>query len=301
MGRILSGDPQGTADVKRGLEIALAGNFPTSAIRGYSNLSHIAQSAAGDLAEGLRLALEAQQLAQRIGTKAMVRWTSGALVGLWFELGNWDQCARAADEFLAESAALGPHYYDTYIRGARSWIRLARDDVEAALEDQAELLISARQAKDPQVLKPALSVSAYLLIATDRAEAGGRILGELFAAGTADLSNLFESFTDGVLAAEILDCRDDARQWLANSQDSPWFDAARALIDHEFVRAAELLDSMGAARSGALVRLRAAEELVRAGRRAEADDQLRRALSFFRSVGATRFIREGEALLAASA
>jgi predicted negative regulator of RcsB-dependent stress response len=64
------------------------------------------------------------------------------------------------------------------------------------------------------------------------------------------------------------------------------------------VAAAEVLDSMGAARSAALVRLRAAQEFVRTGRRAEADDQLRRALGFFRSVDATRFIREAEALLA---
>ena len=48
-------------------------------------------------------------------------------------------------------------------------------------------------------------------------------------------------------------------------------------------------------------RLRSAEQLVHEGRRAEADEQLRRALAFYRSVGATRWIREGEALLAASA
>jgi len=58
---------------------------------------------------------------------------------------------------------------------------------------------------------------------------------------------------------------------------------------------------MGAARSEALARLRAAERLVRDGRRAEADEQLQRALAFYRSVGATRYVREGEALLAASA
>lgn len=104
-----------------------------------------------------------------------------------------------------------------------------------------------------------------------------------------------------MLAAEILGRRDEARRWLGNSQNSPWFDVARALIDQEFVRAAESLDSMGAARSAALARLRAAQEFVKAGRRAEADDQLRRALGFFRAVGATRFVREGEALLAASA
>jgi hypothetical protein len=47
--------------------------------------------------------------------------------------------------------------------------------------------------------------------------------------------------------------------------------------------------------------LRAAGKLVAAGRRVEADEQLGRALAFFRSVGATRYIREGEALLAATA
>jgi len=42
-------------------------------------------------------------------------------------------------------------------------------------------------------------------------------------------------------------------------------------------------------------------ELVKTGRPADADDQLQHALSFFRSVGASRFIREAEELLAAPA
>ena len=295
------GDSQSTADIKRGLEIALAGNILFAAIRGYSNLAHTAESVDGDLREGLRLALEAEKVAQRFGTKAGLRWTRGTIIGFWFELGDWDQCARAADEFLAESAALGPHYYDAYVRGSRSWLRLARGDVEAALEDQKELLISARQAKDPQILHPALAVSAYVLAAAGRADEGQRILDELLAAGTAVLSDLFVSFTDCILAAEILGRRDEARRWLGARSNSPWFAAARALADQEFVRAAESLDSMGAARSAALARLRAAQELVKTGRQADVDNQLRHALNFFRSVGATRFIREGEALLAASA
>jgi hypothetical protein len=45
--------------------------------------------------------------------------------------------------------------------------------------------------------------------------------------------------------------------------------------------------------------LRAAEALAAAGRREEADGELTRALDFYRAVGATRYIREGEALLAA--
>jgi class 3 adenylate cyclase/tetratricopeptide (TPR) repeat protein len=300
-GRARAGDPQGKADIQLGLEIALAGNFLAAAVRAYTNLAAAAHSVDGDLPEGLRLALEADKAAQRLGSKAWLRWTRGHLVGLWFELGNWDKCVPGADEFLAESAALGPHYYDAYIRCCRSWMRLARGDVQAALDDQRESLISGRQAKDPQALYPALAVSAYVLAAAGRVEEAAQVLSELLATDAVDLRNLYESSTDFVLAAEMLGRRMDARRWLGTRRDSPWFVVALALADQEFVAAAESLDSMGAARLAALTRLRAAQELASTGRRPEADDQLRQALSFFRSVGATRFIRQAEALQAASA
>ena len=83
--------------------------------------------------------------------------------------------------------------------------------------------------------------------------------------------------------------------------DSPWLRAARAVVVGDFTTAADIIEAIGAAPQEALFRLWAAEELVNEGRRAEADEQLRRALAFYRSVGATRYVREGEALLAASA
>jgi class 3 adenylate cyclase/tetratricopeptide (TPR) repeat protein len=299
-GRAGAGDPQGKADIQRGLEIALAGNFLAAAVRGYANLSTMLR-VDGDLPEALRMALEAEKVSQRFGTNATARWTRGVLIALWFELGNWDKCGPAADEFLAESAALGPHYQDTWVRSFRSWMRLARDDVEAALQDQRESLINARQAKDPQVLSEALAVSAYVLAVAGRADEAQPMLSELFGSGAFDRGGLDESAIDCVLAAQILGRRDEMRRWLSARRDSPWYAAARELADQEFVAAAESLDSMGAARSAALARLRAAQELARTGRRAEADDQLRRALSFFRSVAATRFIRQAEALRTASA
>ena len=69
----------------------------------------------------------------------------------------------------------------------------------------------------------------------------------------------------------------------------------------DFATAADIIGEIGAFAQEALFRLWAAEQFVREGRRAEADEQLRRALAFYRSVGATRYVREGEALLAASA
>jgi hypothetical protein len=41
--------------------------------------------------------------------------------------------------------------------------------------------------------------------------------------------------------------------------------------------------------------------LAAQGRRSEVDEQLRPALAFYRSVGATRYVRDGERLLAATA
>src|SRR5579872_1121756 len=180
-------------------------------------------------------------------------------------------------------------------------MRLARGDTEGALADQRESLISARQAKDPQVLCPALSGSAYVLAMVGRADEAQPVLSELFGLSVAEEGTLDESSVDCVLAAEILGRGDEVRRWLAARRDSPWWAAVRELADREFVAAAESLDAMGAARSAALARLRAARELTRAGRQAEADEQVRQALGFFRSVAATRFVREAEALLAASA
>jgi hypothetical protein len=65
--------------------------------------------------------------------------------------------------------------------------------------------------------------------------------------------------------------------------------------------AVETLSAMGARPFEAYVRLRAAEELVALGRRSEADQELRRALDFWHAVGASMYVRRGEALLAASA
>jgi hypothetical protein len=58
---------------------------------------------------------------------------------------------------------------------------------------------------------------------------------------------------------------------------------------------------MGAVSSEASARLLLAGALLQEHRRSEADVELQRALTFYRSVGATRYIREGEALRAESA
>ena len=82
---------------------------------------------------------------------------------------------------------------------------------------------------------------------------------------------------------------------------NPWTEAAAAVTHGEWSRAADVYAEIGYLPIEAYTRLRAAEQLVAEGRRIEADEQLRKALSFFRSVCATRYVNEGETLLAATA
>jgi class 3 adenylate cyclase/tetratricopeptide (TPR) repeat protein len=295
-GQYLSGDRGGRADVERGVEIALAGNWLDPLIRGYSGLAHITFEE-GELQDSLRTNLEAEGVARAIGGVVRRRWVRANLIALWFELGDWDECARAADEFLAEGEVLGPHYQDLGVLGARACLRLARGDVDGALEDQAEALARARQAKDPQALYPTLALSSFVLADAGRIETSRRLLDELLSKGK---DSLRYGIVELIWAADRLD-RNEELQAMIPSIETPWFRAARAVFERRFADAAVILDSFGATRSTALARLRAAETLVEAGRRSEADEQLRRALAFFRSVGASRYVGGAEALLAATA
>ena len=69
----------------------------------------------------------------------------------------------------------------------------------------------------------------------------------------------------------------------------------------DLLGAAESFERIGSVPDEAYARLRAAEALVAVGNRAEADRQLRLALSVFGRLGATAWAAEAESLLAESA
>jgi hypothetical protein len=101
--------------------------------------------------------------------------------------------------------------------------------------------------------------------------------------------------------ARQLGIRQQVRNLVEQAPENPWRDAALAGANGDFSRAADLYARMGAATLEAEARLCAAEELIEAGRRAEGEAELQKALHFYRTVGATRYIQHGEALRAASA
>lgn len=82
---------------------------------------------------------------------------------------------------------------------------------------------------------------------------------------------------------------------------SRWVQAAAAFAGGDLRAAADVRASIGTVVEEAHDRLWLAEALVEQNRRADAHTHLHRALEFFTSVGATRYIRRAEALRAATA
>jgi hypothetical protein len=92
----------------------------------------------------------------------------------------------------------------------------------------------------------------------------------------------------------------EAAAALEDHAGNAWARAGIAFGRGDPAAAADIFAGMRAHASEAFCRLSAARELVEQDRRAEADGHLRSALGFYRSVGAARYVREGESLLAAT-
>jgi tetratricopeptide (TPR) repeat protein len=295
----LLGDPQGEKrDLERALEVALSANSPEAA-RVLNNLA-VDAFMGGDVRREHELFLEAREIGERFGDRRTARFVEGNLVFTTWALGQWDDALARANAFIADCESGSPHYMEDRVRGERADIRLARGHVDEALEEHRRGLELARQAGDLQSLAPALTrlcrshlllgqvgearPLAEELLSVVRAHPGGR-----------PIINAIADFADE------LGIHEDARELMTEMPETPWKEAIRALLDGDFVRAADVYASTAFATREAEVRLEAAERLIQTGRRPEGEAQLEQALAFYRSVGATFFLERGEQLLAATA
>jgi tetratricopeptide (TPR) repeat protein len=287
------GDASGLQDLEQAIELASAAGSPDVA-RASNNLA-VSVRVLGDLRRGHELMDEAIAHAERVGLVNQMRFSRNVQVWFLFRMGFWDEALPPTEKFLAACEAGEPHYHEGGMRLRRAAVRLARDDIDGALDDVREILPFARSIGDPQARVPWLSGCARVLVHAGRVAEARPLPQEVFQ-GEA----LAWAIGDLALVAGELGCSEELAEHLARGPQTKWTDAALSLLGGEFVQSAEILDEIGDAELAALARLRAAEQLVAEGRRAEADEQLQRSLAFWRSVRATRYIREGEALLAAA-
>jgi class 3 adenylate cyclase/tetratricopeptide (TPR) repeat protein len=303
IGRLGLGDEGGLDDLEQSVEVAVAANSAQS-VRAYGNLASTLVNL-GQLERAFAMLLEGRRAAERFGLGDPLRWLVGETAWQDYFEGRWEEALDRLDEQMAAFVE-NPYWMEPPCRWLRGRIRLAQGDVAGAQEDAARAIELARLAKDPQVLWPALSFGARALSATDvdrGDELAGEVLAEWRATGFAISGSDSEWLSDLVVALPFLDRQSEFLEATSRAPKipNPWREAAAAYASGDFRRAAEVYEGIGARPEEAYARLRAAESFVREDRRTEADAELQRALSFWRSVGATAYVREGEALLAESA
>jgi hypothetical protein len=219
-----------------------------------------------------------------------VRWLVGNLADMTYVRGAWAEAHALAERVIAGE----PHYTQQMGITVRAEIRMARGDGAGAAEDMEAVLHDARAIRDPQALDPALVTSAEVACRNGDPAAANALLDELGsperAAGTWVVTAALLEHDLGRPSTIAVEQGDTLR--------TPWHEAALAIVERDFTRAAEILERTGARTLVAAVRLRGAQAYVAEGRRAEAAEQLAPALAFYREVGATAYVREAEALLA---
>jgi class 3 adenylate cyclase/tetratricopeptide (TPR) repeat protein len=298
--RALMGDRRGLDELKRSFEIAEAINSHVS----WGALVNLGSMHAefGELERAWELHQQSRRLADRYGVAADIRWERAERVANCYYRGLWDESLRYADDFIAESEAGSPHYLESFCRGVRGRMRLARGDVPGAHKDAAKELELARLAADPQLLSTAISFQAWTLAeAGQEREADALVSEQLSLWREGRLRGMFAAL-DIAWTARALRRESDLLELLdVKAILTPWFEAARRVASGDLPGAADLCVEIGTRPEEAYARLRCAELFVHAGRRPAAEAQLERALAFYRSVGATTYMSQAETLLSASA
>jgi hypothetical protein len=240
--------------------------------------------------------------AERFGIADHLRWLTAEMLWQPYWEGRWDEAALGLNRLIPEFESVS-YWMETPCRWLRGRIRLGQGDSKGAHEDAARALERARVGKDPQVLWPSLSFAARACLREDPKKADA--LAHEVLAGWQEFGQAgsgSEWLADSAIVLERLGKQQEFLDVLSDARSStPWLEGAAAYVEGHFSRAAEVYRAAGALPDEAYARLRAAKALVQDGRQAEGDVELERSLAFWRMAGASAYVREGEALLAASA
>ena len=289
--RVNLGDAEGVSDVEAALEIALAINSP-EAPRVMNNLASSLTNI-GETKRAYQLWRETYVAAQQVGNVSVARFVRSIISIIDYFEGRWDQASGAFDQFISEAEAAGGHPQEGIVRAYRGRIRFARGDVEGALHDAESGVVAGRRSRDPQSLIPPLSFMAWLMLRTGREREANELLDELV---QAVMRSPEENSAETQLALFTLGRQTDLLRLVDATAPTRWREILALIAADNLQAAADLYDELGMLADAALVRMHAAKRHIAAGRNDAAREQLSRALVFWRSVGATHFIQEADAL-----
>jgi tetratricopeptide (TPR) repeat protein len=304
--RLNRGDAEGFAEIRHAVRIAEEANLRNELQRCYGNLADAIAGYLGDLEQCFAYQAKGARVAVELGVRFFVSFYAVEHVTELYHRGRWADALTEIETLLPSLAESG-HFMEIACRISEGRIRLARGELERAQSEATAALERARAVGDPQVLHPTLALAGLTYLALGRREEANRLAREYLEQQRAEIERTGEYFAqwDAKLSVCWL-CRDcglgdELGRLTAHATPArPWDEVVAAILEGELAAAADRLAEFGSRAEEGYARLRAAEQLALDGRRHEADAQLTQALAFYRSVGAKRYIRQGEALLAAT-
>jgi class 3 adenylate cyclase/tetratricopeptide (TPR) repeat protein len=296
--RINLGDLGGFADIEESIEVAEAANLPWHVSRGNINLG-VSLFYTGEIARALDVHTRNLGYVQRYGIEGGITWNKAEVAFDLSLVGRWDESLEILDAEIARLEAGAGHYLEVQHRQSRARIRVGRGDPDGALADAERGVEVGRSAGDPQALLPTLAERSRVLFLIGRTEEAVTSIQEIL--DSVDPRPVMDWSWWIVPAAIVLTEVGRTEEILAmGGEDLPsrWIQAGRLWASGDLTGAADRFEEMGVGPDEAYARVREAGRLIAAGRRAEAEPFLSRALELYRMMGATAFIQEAERLLA---
>ncbi|HEU5212244.1 MAG TPA: adenylate/guanylate cyclase domain-containing protein [Gaiellaceae bacterium] len=258
--RCCLGDTGGLDALAELTEVALAeGSFEVAALA-VGNLSselHIY----GRLAEARQAFDRDFELSTAYGLGRHLRlWRSERAEWAYAD-GAWDDALATVDELIAAADASVPTYSTAGDLALRAWIRLVRGDREGGGAD-ARRTVDLARASDAQAQATAYPVAAALALATGNRTDADELANDILELGTVLVPALcapFPTMTHVAWVFRDLDRASDLREQVLDATpiESPWNDAARAILNDDLVAAADTIEGIGSHAAAAYTRYRA--------------------------------------------
>jgi class 3 adenylate cyclase/tetratricopeptide (TPR) repeat protein len=287
------GDTAGFAELEEVIELATRMNAVLEIVRGWNNLTAL-KILHGNLEQVREGEAETLRLARHYGLHGFVRFLEGgASVGNRFLAGEWEDALERADKVIADIEQGARLYGSGSVYANRGLMRLACGDDQGAESDAEAAVEHARPLGDSQALNPDLAMAALVFVSVGNKQRTEETVTEALDSLRSLRHIGFGVLNSPLLAWAALQLGREAEVVEVLEPEpfrSHWLRAALAVASRDFSAAANILGEGGFRALEAFFRLQSGSE-----------EDARRAADFYRGVGATRYLREAEAVLAASA
>ncbi len=161
LARINLGDPEGLEDLREAVVLGERLGLGIETAIAYLNLGEMV-SVFESLQAGMELTETSLEFSRRRGLTHNVMWTRAARLVYLYELAEWDELLREADELLRWDREHGGTQIETMVLTATVHVLAHRGRLDEATRNVAILLPRSREIGDPQVLGPALVAAAVV-------------------------------------------------------------------------------------------------------------------------------------------